>query len=465
MLLARYAVLFKGHFWDGFVQRQLERLRARVGGGDLFVFLDETRGPVGDVGHDPAFVLRATEADAEALGLARSGHASEFWFSADYALHLLRQRAPDYDHFVMVEFDVVVQIDLDTMLEAVAREEIDFVGQPIADPPIEEFHWLSSATEAYDIGDMRHWLTCVSVFSRRAAELLFARRLLLSDRLRSGEITRWPMCEIAVATEINLGGLHMKPLEYFGSLEFFRWAPPFDEARLPKLAAGAFVHPVLDAARFVTKILAWTAGYHEEFFDRDSPIWEYFGDAEAKRLVLPLLFDEERRKLRFSYRSRIIEMMHEEGETDYLAFHGRDGRNVALGKQTTQSSWIVGRPPAELAHEAVAGVVTGTATFHTEAEFRPWWMVDLEMRTEIEEVRVFNRMDMRERADGLAVLTSDDLREWREAGRHAGESFGGADGRPLVVRVGYAARFVRVELPETEYLHLDQVQVIRPRRG
>ena len=460
--MARYAVLFKSHFWDDFVQRQLDRLKTRVG-GDVFVFIDESKGPAHGVQHDPARVLRATQADIEQLGLACADHASQYWFSADYALHLLTRREPDYAYYVTVEFDLVVQIDLDPVIERLDRENIDFVGQPILDPPIEQFHWLPSAIGVYELSDMRHWLTCISIFSRRAAAALFERRRDLSDRFRAGEITTWPMCEIAIATEMSIGGFRMMELSEFGPLDFYQWAPPYDESSLPRLAAGAFVHPLLDGNRFVAKMLQWHTD-HEAFLDKDGPVWQRFGNDATRRLVLPLLFDEERRRGRLSYRSRIIELMHEVGDDAYLAHHGRDGRNLALNKRTMQSSSINGPPPPELSNEAVAGVVTGTASFHTEADDRAWWMVDLERPAAIEEVRVFNRMDVPARADGLVVLTSDDLRDWREAGRHEGPSFGGADGRPLVIPVGQAARFVRVELPGRDYLHLDQVQVMRPGR-
>ncbi len=460
--MATYAVLFKSHFWDAFVQRQLDRLQARVGTGDIFVFIDETRGPAGEIRHDPDFVIRATEDDIGRLGLARATDFSQFWYSADYALHLLTRSQPGYDYYVMVEFDLVLNTDLDPLIDLLSRQDVDFVSQPITDPPLEEFHWLPSATGVYEMAEMRHWLTCIAVFSRRAAIALFDRRRALSERFGEGAITSWPMCEIAIPTEMHVGGFKMRPLDELGSLAFYRWAPPYDEAMLAEYVAGTFVHPMLDTNRFVAKIMQWHS-VHEEFFDKESVLWGRLKSPGSRRVVLPFLFDEERQKGRTRYRARIIELMHELGDDAYLAHHGRDGRNLALGKRTLQSSWINGRPP-ERTDEAVAGVVTGTASFHTEADVRPWWMVDLEETVPIEEVRVFNRMDVRARADGLIVMISDDLHDWREVGRHEGASFGGADGHPLVVGVGASARFVRLELPGKEYLHLDQVQVIRPLR-
>jgi hypothetical protein len=76
-------------------------------------------------------------------------------------------------------------------------------------------------------------------------------------------------------------------------------------------------------------------------------------------------------------------------------------------------------------------------------------------------VRVFNRMQNAQRANGMRGYVSLDARQWTLAGVHLGpEPFGGVDGRPLDVAVGRAVRFVRLEIPRTDHLHLDQVQVI-----
>ena len=460
----RYAVLFKCHFWDDFAQRQLERLKARAARADIFIFIDQTNGVVGEVGHDEERVIRATEADLEPLGLASYTQFSQFWFSADYALHILTRRQPDYDYFVMVEFDLVLNRDLDDIIDTIARDEVDFVSHPIPEPPIEQFHWLYTAEGVYEMSEMRHWLTCIAVFSNRAAHRLYERRVELSARYKAGEIPSWPMCELAIPTEMNIGGFKMMPLGELGSLEFYQWTPPYDEASLPALESGTFVHPLLDAKRFLTNIMRWHPK-HEEFFDKESMLWRRFGGPASKRLALAFLFDEERQKGRTIYRSRIFELMHEVGDDEFLAFHGRDSRNLALGKRTSQSSWMGGRPEVEPWGEAVVGVVTGRASFHTDADPHPWWMVDLGEVQDVEEVRVFNRMDVRGRADGLTLLVSVDGRAFEEVGQHSGPSFGGADGRPLIVPVGRPARFVRLELPRQEYLHLDQVQVWRAARG
>ncbi|MDP4023887.1 FkbM family methyltransferase [Methylobacterium sp. NEAU 140] len=137
---------------------------------------------------------------------------------------------------------------------------------------------------------------------------------------------------------------------------------------------------------------------------------------------------------------------------------------VSVGKPAAQSSYC------EWSHFDVAdspsgclnGAPTGRPGFHTDIEDAPWWQVDLEAVRALNEVRVFNRMDSaRERSRTLRVLLSDDGVAWRLVHVQAGHTFGGADGRPLRVMLGgERARFVRLQLTERTYLHLDKVFVL-----
>ncbi|MGA2502427.1 MAG: hypothetical protein ABSH20_32195, partial [Tepidisphaeraceae bacterium] len=94
---------------------------------------------------------------------------------------------------------------------------------------------------------------------------------------------------------------------------------------------------------------------------------------------------------------------------------------------------------------AVDGVKDGKWGFHTSLEPSPWWQVDLGRSVPLERALIFN----------------DDAKTWREVYRHDGRTFGGVtDGNPLAVPLkGDAARFLRIQLPGTEYLHLDEVEV------
>lgn len=137
------------------------------------------------------------------------------------------------------------------------------------------------------------------------------------------------------------------------------------------------------------------------------------------------------------------------------------GPNLALGRHACQSNFSIYSRGIHEAGLAVNGEVTGSYAFHTPEEEQPWWMVDLGAKHPIEEITVYNRIDAcAERGYGVQVLASPDGERWTLLHEQAGRPFGGADGRPLRVRPGrLVARFIRVKLPGTGILHLDQVEV------
>lgn len=142
---------------------------------------------------------------------------------------------------------------------------------------------------------------------------------------------------------------------------------------------------------------------------------------------------------------------------------------LSEGKPATQSSvsaWSRFPAVALDAAGAVDGLITGAAKFHTERDESPWWLVDLLESFYICEVRLFNRMDFKERASHLVIEVDSGDDQWLEVFRKDDDSlFGGVDGYPLICNISsfLFARRVRVRLLEREYLHLNQVQVFGSR--
>jgi len=151
------------------------------------------------------------------------------------------------------------------------------------------------------------------------------------------------------------------------------------------------------------------------------------------------------------------------------AFYLRDGNrapppirsvNLALGKPASQSSFSVWSKPDD-AQGGNNGKRTGLFGFHTDIEPSPWWQVDLERVRPIQEIRVFNRVDVcSERAQTMTISVSTDGRHWQQIHDQSGRRFGGIDGRPLrVFPQRIEAQFVRLQLHETQYFHLDEVEI------
>lgn len=141
-----------------------------------------------------------------------------------------------------------------------------------------------------------------------------------------------------------------------------------------------------------------------------------------------------------------------------------DSSNLALHKLASQSSTATDWGGNWDASRGVDGVKTGNifdGGFHTDSETSPWWQVDLGAMHDLDYALLYNRQDCcGERAESLEVLLSDDGQSWQSMYKHDGSIFGGADGHPLKVDLnGQKARFLRVQLLETNWLHLDEVEV------
>ena len=113
---------------------------------------------------------------------------------------------------------------------------------------------------------------------------------------------------------------------------------------------------------------------------------------------------------------------------------------------------------------ACDGVIEGPFGFHTGLDENAWWQVDLGQLQSLDHIIIYNRSDFgAERAARLKVLVSEDGQQWQQIYEHDGSVFlGRADQKPLQVAANDCqARYVRIQLPGANYLHLEEVEVYR----
>jgi hypothetical protein len=118
--------------------------------------------------------------------------------------------------------------------------------------------------------------------------------------------------------------------------------------------------------------------------------------------------------------------------------------------------------PEEDALGGCDGIKNGQWGFHTAMEDNPWWQVDLGQTLPLNRLRIYNRCDhTANRAVRLKVLRSEDGTVFRQAYEHDGTTFHGApDGKPLIIQLkGEQARYVRIQVPGRNCLHLDEIEV------
>ncbi len=256
MMRPRIAVIFRTHFWDGFAQRQFGRLLAVAGGTDVFVLVDETSGPVA-IPHDR--VVRVTEASLLAMGLAAAGEGNLLWFNGDYPLYAFLRNQPEYDYYLQLEYDVVINQPIADLVARAAGEKIDYVGLTKGEAP-QDWFWRASCAGAYRPEELRHQLICLSLFSAAALRHLWGRRVAHAQARAEGRLEGWPFCEGFIPTELALAGYACSELDRFGDTGAYDHWPPYLEADAPALQSHSFVHPVLDQARYIASLHKYRIG-------------------------------------------------------------------------------------------------------------------------------------------------------------------------------------------------------------
>ena len=256
MSLPRTAIVFRTHFWDAFAQRQFDRLLAVADGIDVIVLVDETSGPVA-VPHDR--VVRVTESSLLAMGLPRAGEGNLLWFNGDYPLYAVQEQHPDYDYYLQLEYDVVINRPISALIAKAVAGAVDYVGLTKGDA-VQDWFWRDSCAGVYPPAAIRHQLICLSLFSAAALRHLLRRRMAHADALADGTLPAWPFCEGFIPTELALGGFACRELSEFGDTGAYDHWPPYLEADTAALAEYPFVHPLLDQPRYIASLHKYHIG-------------------------------------------------------------------------------------------------------------------------------------------------------------------------------------------------------------
>jgi hypothetical protein len=217
---SRCAVVLKTYAWDEFVERQAHRLAQAAGVLDFYVSVDETNGPVGPIPFER--VVRFTCNDLAGAGLPmRYAVGGVLWWNPDYAHYQFLTQYPDYDYYLFVEYDCVLQCSLEQFVVRAASQGADFVALPIT-RPFKKWHWMPYQRDVYPLGEVKLSLLNACLFSSRALKWLHQRRLAMgSDPF----MRQWPSSEVFIPTEVARAGMTWLSLADFGDVSHCDWFP------------------------------------------------------------------------------------------------------------------------------------------------------------------------------------------------------------------------------------------------
>ncbi|WP_339028224.1 hypothetical protein WI604_25690 [Bradyrhizobium symbiodeficiens] len=268
----RYAVLLKVHYWNAFAERRLRHLLDKTSTGDVYIFVDETNGPVGQIPYER--VIRATETDMAELEVAIEPAGNIFWYNVDYPLYYFFRGHQSYDYYLMCEHDAVPNVDIDAFVRDAHADNVDYVGLPC-----KEIGWpVQTGEGAYPDSFVLHqWLNCLSLHSNRSVAFLLERRQILARRFASHEISTWPNNEVFMPTEMFNNGFNVRTLADFGGVEQYTWWPPTLEDDLLTLHNQAFIHPVLEERKYIISCLRFSDLLNYRSYVRDGRLRQLLG--------------------------------------------------------------------------------------------------------------------------------------------------------------------------------------------
>jgi len=447
----RYVAAFRTHLWDEPIAQLAARLAGACPSSRFVVLTDETNGKI-DV---PPYEKIAHTDDAGIFGLPRHPTGRSLWYNGDYALYFLHQALPDYDYYLLSEYDVAVNTDVGAILRKAAERGLDLIAHDIQ-PSTMDWFWHRNAVATFSIP----WRSLVFflIVSRRALLLMLEARQEFARRFAAGELGDWPFCEVFIPSVVHeTTGMKVAELREFADVQNLRFRPYIrledDRANRP----GALAHPVLGTKRYISAVLA------------ESNAGDYFRLGTDLRSALePIGFED----LVVPLRERLLDQRDHGGIALLRQEMERRGlpedptlADLALCKpalSSSVSSWSRSQNRDEDAAGANGATLPDDFGFHTDQEAGPWWMADLMEDYLVEEVAIVNRTSYPERFRTFTIESSRDANAWIT--RFAKLDHGDVSADPaspwrVVFADPFLARYLRIRLSGHGVLHLRRVQV------
>jgi hypothetical protein len=263
----RTVVLVRAHFVSDKLLDLVRMLKEGVG-YDLWVCADETQGPLN---LPRELVLSHNTEMCARIGLVPSLPDSPLlWYFGDYAFYCAHHSIPDYDYYVMIEYDVEFVRGNVYALESLLRRLSFPTGNPYDlvathyGPRAQDWGWGETCVDRFK--DYYGLFFPMVVLSKRALQYLYDWRKY--EAANPPESGRYAFCEAFVPSALMAAGGHRcvdlnALLPGSWDRDSFRTRPPMLMGGLPPLTRGIeLVHPVYSEREYLQSELndAWHEG-------------------------------------------------------------------------------------------------------------------------------------------------------------------------------------------------------------
>ena len=456
----RIAVLVRTHLANDKLFDLLTILERGVG-YDLFILGDETRGALPFRGKP--MISHSASMCAE-IGLLGSHVGTNLlWHLGDYAFYCAHHVIPDYDYYVMIEYDVDIvrgnTLALEGFINRLANAtsgQYDMVAPLYGLRPSDWVHTLSCGNQFDKVYGIFFPFVALS---KRALVFLYDWRC--REVLNPPANGLFVFCEAFVPSALNAAGCFLcadlatlMPGSYDSSS--FHSGRPMLLGSLPKLVKSIeFVHPVYSEVEFLERLLNDAL--------RTNKIKDY----------IRLLSDSNEIQLTASVRENFLGQAQKHAsrvptvksrESIDVSFSGKIdlGRDKPAIQSSYYPPWCTGPTEKNDARRANSGSLPDDFAFHTNTEKNPWWQVDLLEESEVELVEIVNRSNSEYRFKKFRVETSLDATEWFvNFTKMDDEPISSDPDRPALCWFSVPARvrYLRIVLLATTCLHLRRVRV------
>jgi hypothetical protein len=447
----RYLTVFHTHIWNESVSSIAHQARRSASSGEFIVAIDETHGPV-EVGE---FRTLSHTNDFSSFALPSLPRNGVLWWNADYVLYAARKALPDFDYYVMLEYDVFINCDVDRMLAQCAEIGVDLVAQDLKRLSPEN-PWFSSISEF----SPEPWWALIPfiIVSDRAIDAMLRIRQAIAARLAAGEASEWPYCETFIPTAIlQQKNMSFAPLSNFVDTQLLRFRPYISILEPNLTRPQSISHPVLGGVDYIGAITASLPP--DKIVLADGRLCAELQRGNPTELERELGARVQRDPQTHEFAVILLPSKKE-------SLRGNDTLiDLAYGKpalQSSRSKWSKGISAADDAAFAVCGILPNDFAFHTELEINPWWQVDLGAEVLIEEIEIVNRARAPDRFRSFLINTSLDGESWETQFSKSDSSvISNTPASPFSAcfHEPVWARYVRIVQTGQDVMHLRRVRV------